>query len=132
VWQARGERRTVRGGVPQPWLHLSARTKMDLVCQRCLQPLPVEVTAQRSFLFVAGEHQAAELDAECEDDVLALTRSLDLAELVEDELLLSLPLVPRHAACPLHLPADPGEPLSEDRPNPFAALAALKGRGAKG
>lgn len=132
VWQARGERRTVRGGAPQPWLHLSARTQMDLVCQRCLQPLPVEVMAQRSFLFVPGEQQAAELDAECEDDVLALTRSLDLAELVEDELLLSLPLVPRHAACPLPLPAEPGEPLADERPNPFAALAALKRQGGQG
>ena len=45
--------------------------------------------------FVRGEDAAAELDAESDFDVLTLTRSLDLRELVEDELLLALPLVPR-------------------------------------
>jgi uncharacterized protein len=44
------------------------------------------------------------LDADSEDDVLALTRALDLQELVEDELLLALPLVPRHEVCPQALP----------------------------
>jgi uncharacterized protein len=46
---------------------------------------------------------------------------------VEDELILALPLVPRHDACPqpLAAPATAEEPLAE-RPNPFAALAALK------
>lgn len=131
AWQASGERRSVRGGPPQVWLHLSARTHIDLVCQRCLQPLPVEVAGERSFLFVHGEHEAAELDADSEDDVLALTRSLDLKELVEDELLLSLPLVPRHAACPMPAPPEPVEARADDKPNPFAALAALKGRAAK-
>lgn len=126
-WQARGEQRAVRAGAAQVWLHLRARTSLQVVCQRCLGPLPVDVEAERSFLFVPGEDQAAELDAECEDDVLALTRSLDLKELLEDELLLSLPLVPRHAACPL--PAPPGDAgLPAEQPNPFAALAALKGR----
>jgi uncharacterized protein len=66
--------------------------------------------------------------------VLALTRHLDALELVEDELLLSLPLVPRHEVCPQPLPVTTAElPEDEDgdeeRPNPFAALAALKGRG---
>ena len=59
--------------------------------------------------------------------MLVLTRALDLHELVEDELILALPLVPRHDACPqpLAAPATAEEPLAE-RPNPFAALAALK------
>lgn len=127
AWQAQGEQRAVRGGAPQAWLHLQAQASLQLVCQRCLGPVAAEVQAQRSFLFVAGEDQAAELDADSEDDVLALTRSLDLKELVEDELLLSLPLVPRHAACPL--PAVVDDPLvDEEKPHPFAALAALKGR----
>lgn len=126
-WQARGEQRAVRASAPQVWLHLRASTSLQLVCQRCLGPLPVDVAAERSFLFVPGEDQAAELDADCEDDVLALTRSLDLQELVEDELLLSLPLVPRHAACPLPAPPDEAG-FVDDRPNPFAALSALKGR----
>ncbi|HOY35694.1 MAG TPA: YceD family protein [Piscinibacter sp.] len=126
-WQARGELRPVRGAPPQPWLHLSAQTSLNLECQRCLQPMAVSLQVSRSFCFVHGEAAAATLDAESEDDVLALTRALDLRELVEDELLLSLPLVPRHDSCapPMPLAASEPEP-AEERPNPFAALAALK------
>jgi uncharacterized protein len=127
AWQAQGEHRAVRGGQPQVWLHLKAHTHVMLECQRCLKPVPVEVHAERSFLFVHGENTAAELDADSEDDVLALTRALDLRTLVEDELLLELPLVPRHEVCPEPLQmADEEAPTAEEKPNPFAVLASLK------
>ena len=128
-WNVRGEQRG-SGSVPaQVWLHLHAGASFFLVCQRCLQPVATAIDAKRSFMFVVGEAAAAELDAQCEDDVLALTRELDLRELVEDELLLSLPLVPKHERCPSPLLApETGPELVADAPHPFAALAALKGR----
>lgn len=126
-WQVQGEHRAVRGGQPQVWLHLKAHTRVMLECQRCLSPVPIEVRVERSFLFVHGEDAAAELDADSEDDVLALTRALDLRALVEDELLLELPLVPRHEVCPAPLPmAGEEAPMAEEKPNPFAVLASLK------
>jgi len=128
-WHARGESRPVRGGAPQTWLHLRADARLALVCQRCLAPVEAQVHAERSFQFVSGEDAAAQLDADSEDDVLALTRSLDLRELVEDELLLALPLVPRHEVCPQPLPMAHGAAEEEARANPFAALAALKRSG---
>ena len=128
-WHAVGESRPVRGEPPQVWLHLHGETRIALECQRCLQPVPVSVSAQRSFRFVHGEETAATLDADCEDDVLALTRSLDLQELLEDELLLSLPLVARHDHCAApQAPADAVEAPFDEPPHPFAALAALKGK----
>ncbi len=128
-WQARGESRSVRGEPAQVWLHLEAGAKIALQCQRCLQPVRVPIAAQRSYLFVPGENAAAELDAESEDDVLALTRSLDLQALVEDELLLILPLVPMHDRCPSPLVAGQEDEAPLDAPpHPFAALASLKGR----
>jgi uncharacterized protein len=126
TWHVEGERRPVRGGLLQTWLHLEAHARLSLVCQRCLGPVEALVDAQRSFLFVAGEDAAAQLDADSEDDVLALTRALDLRELVEDELLLALPLVPRHEVCPHPLPVPSADDVTEERPNPFAALASLK------
>ena len=60
---------------------------------------------------------------------MALPRSLDLRALVEDELILELPLVPRHDACPQPLPQPASDPLEaqvEAAPNPFAKLAVLK------
>ena len=130
AWRARGESRPLRGGDTQPWLHLSATTRVPLECQRCLQAVDVPLAIERSFLFVHGEDAAAQLDTDSEDDVLALTRALDLRELIEDELLLALPIVPRHEVCPVPLvaPTGPEEPLAE-KPNPFAALAALKRSG---
>lgn len=129
AWQAEGELRPVRGGSPEVWLHLAAQARVMLECQRCLQPVAVALAAERSFRFAPDEATAAEIDADSEEDVLVLTRALNLHELVEDELILSLPLVPRHAACPqpLAAPAPSDEPLPE-QPHPFAALAALKRR----
>lgn len=127
TWRARGESRPVRVGGAQVWLHIEADTAVELECQRCLKAVQTKVHAQRSFLFVAGESAAAELDANSEDDVLALTRTFDLCGLIEDELLLELPLVPRHDACPVPLPLPPdAESPEEATPNPFAVLAALK------
>jgi uncharacterized protein len=126
AWQARGERVALRGGEHETWLHLAAETKIALQCQRCLAPVDVVLAIERKFLFVPGEDTAAQLDASHEDDVLALTRALDLRELVEDELLLALPLVPLHDACPAPLSIVADEGTAQERPNPFAALAALK------
>jgi uncharacterized protein len=128
-WQVRGELRPVTGGAAEVWLHLRADVRLALCCQRCLGPVLETVALDRWLRFVPDEQQAAALDAELEDDVLSLERVMDLSELVEDELLLALPLVPRHAQCPapLPLPADELEE-EEERPNPFAALAQLKGK----
>jgi uncharacterized protein len=127
VWHADGEHRAVRGGRAEIWLHLKASVQVMLECQRCLAPVSAGVSAARSFMFVHGESTAAELDAESEDDVLAVTRALDLRALIEDELLLEMPLVPRHEVCPapLVVEAEP-DAADEHRPNPFAVLAALK------
>jgi uncharacterized protein len=129
-WAVHGETRRVRGAEPETWLHLKAGAHLSMVCQRCLQPVPLEIAAHRNFRFVAGEEAATELDADCEDDVLAMVRSLDLRPLIEDELLLSLPLVPMHASCPLPLQVLPqaDSVVEDESPHPFAALAALKGR----
>jgi uncharacterized protein len=129
-WQARGELRAQRAGEPERWLRLTARVSLPLQCQRCLQPVETPIEVDRMIRFVRGEEAAAELDEQIDDDVLALQRSLDLRELIEDELLLALPLVPRHDVCPAPLPMTAGEieasAPSEDAAHPFAALAALK------
>ncbi|MEO8123637.1 MAG: DUF177 domain-containing protein [Burkholderiales bacterium] len=132
-WSARGERRKQAAGqVAHAWLRLMIDTRVDLTCQRCLSAVQVTLAVDRWFHFVADEQQAAALDAESDDDVLASSRSLDLRELAEDELLLALPLVPRHEVCPQPLPAPVEAAGQHDDPgaaeSPFAVLAALKRR----
>ena len=127
-WTAAGERRRQSPGESHAWLKLGLDTQVSLICQRCLGPLATPLQFERWFHFAGCEEQAAELDAESEEDVLASTRSLDLRQLAEDELLLALPLVPRHGVCPQPLLPAMNNSLDEDAapPNPFAALAALK------
>lgn len=144
VWSAVGERTAVTGADPEIWLDLQASTTVWLPCQRCLQPMAWPLQVERRLRFVRTEAEAEALDAELEDDVLSLARALDLRELVEDELLLDLPLVPRHeGGCPQPLPLsdalavpeglDP-EALADaandggEKPNPFAVLAQLRTR----
>lgn len=125
AWSARASTRQGSAGTPEVWLHLSAQATVLRSCQRCLQPLPLPLAIDRNLRFVPGEDAAAALDADSDDDVLALGPQLDLRELVEDELLLALPLVPRHEVlCPEPLPFRAGE--VEPVEHPFAALAALK------
>ncbi len=133
-WQARFSQLEQAGGPPQLWLDVEAHAHVTLQCQRCLQALQEPLAMQRRFRFVASEAEAERLDAESDDDHLVLEPRLNLRALVEDELILELPIVPRHAGdCPEPLPlaaAAADEP--EQRPNPFAALAALRKPGGGG
>jgi len=124
-WQVAGETRRVAGAAPQVWLHLQAQAHAGLTCQRCLKPFSPLLQVDRRIRFVAGEHEAATLDADSDDDVLALEPTLDLHTLVEDELLLACPIVPRHDDCrpPAHGADEPTEAAAD---NPFAALAVLR------
>jgi uncharacterized protein len=135
-WQARGELRDPRHLQPQMWVHLEAGASLALVCQRCLQPVDVDVAVQRSFRFVPDEATAAREDDEAEEDVLVESRAFDLVALVEDELLMDMPVVPRHEVCPERLPTSAGEAEFEaaeaKRENPFAVLGRLKGGSGSG
>ena len=125
-WRATGSHRPL-GGENQVWLHLLADADVVLQCQRCLLPLDEAVHVDRHFRFVADEDTAAALDDEMEDEVLALPRSLNLRDLVEDEMLLALPLVPRHDVCPEAVPLQFGDLAEvEEKSNPFASLALLR------
>ena len=130
-WEARGEMRRDASGFAQIWLHLSAGVSLPLTCQRCLGPADIEVAVERAFRFVATEAQAEAEDEEADEDVLVLSRDFDLRALIEDELLMALPLVPRHEVCPteVKLAAQDAdfEAASAAKPNPFAALAGIKG-----
>jgi uncharacterized protein len=125
-WRATGSHRPV-GGEDQVWLHLQADADVVLQCQRCLLPLDEAVRVDRHFRFVADEDTAAAMDDEMEDEVLALPKSLNLRDLVEDEMLLALPLVPRHDVCPETVPLQFGDVEEvEEKSNPFASLALLR------
>jgi uncharacterized protein len=129
-WHAQGEIVNPRHVHPEVWVHLDAGTQLPLVCQRCLQPVDVPLAVHRSFRFVADEATAAAQDDESEEDLLALSRSFDLLELVEDELLMEVPVSPRHEVCPEPVKMSAVDPDFEtagpEKEHPFAVLGRLK------
>lgn len=130
-WSVRGEQPVDISGATQTRLHLQARASLPLTCQRCLEPVDIALVVDRTFRFVATEAQAEQDDEESEEDVLVWSRDFDLLSLVEDELLMELPLVPAHEICPgevrLAVQDEGFEAAERDRQQPFAALAGLKG-----
>ncbi|HXE46813.1 MAG TPA: DUF177 domain-containing protein [Ramlibacter sp.] len=130
AWSARGELRNPRHLHPEIWLHLKAQVVLALTCQRCLSPVDVPISVERSFRFAADEDMAAAQDEQSEEDVLALSRDFDLVELVEDELLMELPLAPRHESCPVLVKLtvmDEGfNTTAAQHENPFAILEKFK------
>jgi uncharacterized protein len=129
-YTARGMTRIDGTAGEQSWLALTAEVAMPLICQRCLGPVDVPVQVEREFRFVATEEIAEAQDEDSEEDVLVLSRDFNLLELIEDELLMALPVVPKHTACPGAVKLCVADPdFAEDtaeKPNPFAVLERLK------
>ena len=128
-WNARGEMRLGSSGQQEPWLHLALETSLPLVCQRCMGPVDVPVASSRVFRFVASEDEALAQDEECEEDLLVLSREFNLQELIEDELVMEVPLIPKHEVCPVPVKLEAADPQfdapASTKPNPFAALSGL-------
>jgi uncharacterized protein len=104
------------------WLQLDIAGRPLLCCQRCLGSVEVPlVIASRLQLIASGEQWP---DDDLEDDsadAISAEKDLAVLDLVEDEVLLALPIAPRHEQCESPLALENGHGSS-----PFAALVALK------
>jgi len=109
-----------------------------VTCQHCLNPLNIDVTHDAQLILLQREEQESLVDES--DDYLLLEelladqpenkkgdRLLPLKKLVEDELLLDVPLSAKHDDCEMAV-EQVGEIIEEEAENPFAALEALKGK----
>ncbi len=119
-----------RDALDRPTLTLTIRGSLPLVCQRCLEPFGAPVEQRSELLLARDEAELAQLDTD-EAEVLLASAPLDAMTLVEDELLLSLPLAPMHAEaqCPAataQAAGSGGVGPERNTPSPFARLVALK------
>jgi len=109
-----------------------------VTCQRCLTPMSIDVTHDAELILLQYEEQQGLVDEA--DDYLLLEelladqpenkkgdRLLPLKKLVEDELLLDIPLSAKHDDCEMAV-EQVGEIVEQEPENPFAALEALKGK----
>jgi uncharacterized protein len=141
-WEARAELRPGSGADEDVWLHLVATASVTLVCQRCMGAVATPLEIDQWYRFVATEEIAMAEDDESEEDLLVMEPHFDLLAVLEDELLMALPLVPMHEECPVAPVMQVGEDAlsagaggktgtgeeapSGEKPNPFAVLSQLK------
>ena len=129
-WQANAELRAGSGPEADIWLHLDAAASVPLTCQRCMGVVITPVNVDQWYRFVATEQIAMAEDDESEEDLLVMEPQFDLLAVLEDELLMALPLVPMHDVCPVTPQLSAGDSVeitvASEKPNPFAVLAQLK------
>ena len=120
------------GSEPRQILDLGLKGRLNLVCQRCLQDCAVDLDENRRFLLVATEEEADAYPLEDEEqEPLVVSQHFNLLETIEDEILLSLPLIPKHPEgfCEPNASAfgeEKGEAASNERENPFNILKNMK------
>ena len=131
VWSVVGE----RNASGQFFLRVRAKGTVMLECQRCLAPLEWQVDTLSRLQVVSTEaalgddsHQDVEQPQDSTERIVGSHR-FDILTLIEDEIILILPYVPKHDICPAALdhllpPEDPQ--ADEAAPSPFAVLGRLK------
>jgi uncharacterized protein len=129
VWSVQGSMQPASAGTESVWLHVSATASVPLICQRCLSKVDLALNVDQDFRFVADEATALAEDDESDEDLLVLSRDFDVLALIEDELLMAMPIVPMHETCESeHAPTSDGSAsdVLEEKPHPFAVLRGLK------
>ena len=110
-------------------IHTELNVEVKMVCQRCLELVTLPIYSECTYAVVKEGANTQSLPKGY--DVLELGEDpLDLQALVEEELLLALPIVPAHHPEECQQPAGADEPESSkdevSRSNPFSVLAQLK------
>jgi uncharacterized protein len=116
-----------RGAVPTAVLEVKAHVVLE--CQRCFGPVPQDLESLARLAFAREDAPDMPPDYEA---IGGDPRRVDLASLVEDELLLSLPLIARHRGGERCVPptksAAPRDSKAQEMRRPFAELKKLMKR----
>lgn len=109
-------------GEGNAFLVLAVAGCLSLRCQRCLGVLTHSLQIEARLLLVSPGQDWPD-DELIEDgfDAVAAEREMALLPMVEEEILLALPLAPCHETC-----EPPAVAVETDDPSPFAVLAKLK------
>ncbi len=101
--------------------------RIMLECQRCLEPVVVEIHKNSLLGVVRDKNESDALDNKYEPLQLD-EETFSVVDLIEDELLLSIPISPLHAENECSGKEILEQINADAKPRPFAALAALKKR----
>ena len=138
-WSLRPDERPLGPGRRRRRWWLDAKATVECRCERCLEPVQLPLSARRGFEFFPSAEMADEqterLTAEdelhdpdlAEVDYLSPEDGLTLTSLLEEEILLTLPMSPRHDQCqPAVRSSEPqGDGPATEKVQPFAGLRDL-------
>ncbi len=121
------------------WFEFVVKASVKIQCQRCLQQMDFILDKKTKLAILEDKSQVGLLVddndwllVEDVSDLIGREIRLPVATIIEDELLLSLPLAPKHEINDVHcvpvevLTEEDLEPILEEKENPFAVLAGLK------
>ena len=99
----------------QPSLHLHIKSQLPVICQRCLDEMLINLDL--NFDYLLSDSATNDMEDNDEIDWLETDSEMNVHELIEDELLLAMPIAPAHDGPCSSLSMQSGE-----KPNPFAVL----------
>lgn len=103
-------------------LHLVIKGNLYLKCQRCLEELEHDVDLVSDLLLIENQQEFPEIIEENEAvDCILSQAEMDVLALLEEDIVLKLPISPRHGTCSVT-----GHASGEAAQSVFAPLAALK------
>ena len=117
-----------RDNLLEGFVDVHAEATLSLTCQRTLELFVLPVSVDIRLGLIRDEQQEAALPPDCEPLLVNADGQLKLADVIEDELLLALPLVPINpdSRLPDALTQADGGADAEVEDNPFAVLRELK------
>ena len=111
-----------------PYVKGVMRAGLEVVCQRCLGPMVLPVEVELALGIVTSAQEVERLPGNY-DPLLVEAEPVSLADVIEDELILALPVAPVHPEqqCPPWRDTVVEQPAEKvGKPSPFAVLAQLK------
>lgn len=108
----------------KPVLDVGVEATLLLTCQRCLEPVDYELRRSSRFVLAEGDQALPDVaDEDPETETLPADALADIEDVVEQEVLLGLPIAPMHpeGSCGAASKREAGERVS-----PFAVLEQLK------
>ncbi len=109
------------------------QTQAEVVCERCLNPVKQPVVSDFTLCVVVSDEAARDIPKEY-DPLIVEGQALDIGDMVEEEILLALPMFSYHddPQCGVGMTPAAPEPRDEglenkvQKPNPFEVLSTLK------
>ena len=105
------------------------KADLPLLCERCSESMVFEAKVESSLAIINSEKKIDDLAEQYEPWIINSDEPVMLSSIVEDELILAIPLVPKHehACLPKEAWFSGEEQIDDEKPiSPFAVLSALK------